>query len=623
MMAREPAARPDLTSLSRQLEAVHLQLAAPRKQLRRLLTVMAAFLTVAVGVALLIFRPLGLSPRSGAEKSVAVLPFENLSENQEKAYLADGVQDDVLTSLAKIKDLKVISRTSTMSYRNKAERNLKSIAKELSVAHVLEGSVRQVGNRVLINVQLIEAASDHHLWAESYNRSVDQIFAVRSEIAEKVASALRASLTPEETLALKKVPTSNEKAYDLFLRAEYLAQIARHTGSSATLPEAVELYRQAIAEDPQFALAYARLSSVEGWLRLFGGVTLDVSPEQPRLDAEKALALQPDLAEAHTALAHCAWDRFDYPRALEHLTRAQALAPQNARVYAMLGSTYARQIRFDEALPMYERATHYDPGNPSMFIDLAMNYWWAGRTDKVEAPLKRALALDPTADAAAIVLAQFLIVERGDVEGARRLLRRDDPYLAYTYTLTREYEAALRVIEELPADFIWSVQNGLSKEELLGLYLHAAGQVERARPFLEAGRARWIAVLEDSTVGGQAATDNLVTLASIENALGHRTAAVQLADRAAQSDYAARSSRDRPDYLGRFAEIYAQAGSHDRAIELISELMTSRLGFISVSPITLRLDPVWDPLRDDPRFQALLKEYPAKGAKSPGSPTSP
>jgi serine/threonine-protein kinase len=470
---------------------------------------------------------------------------------------------------------------------------------------------------------LIEAASDHHLWAETYNRAVDQILAVRSEITEKVASALHANLSPEEMLALKRVPTQNEKAYDLFLRAEHLARVASHTPSSGTLPEAFELYRQAIAEDPQFALAYARRSSVGGLLRSNPGAASAVAPEQPQIDAEKALALQPDLPEAQLALAYCALDRFDYPNALEHLARAQALAPQSAEVYATLGATYARQMRFEEAFPMYERATHYDPGNARMFIDLGRQYWWAGRIDQVEAPLKRAIALDPTADLAAWKLAEFLIAERGDVEGARRYLRNDKPSLAYSYMLTREYETALRLFGELPADFVWVAFNGLTKDEMLGLFLHAAGHVERARPLLEAARNRWVTVLEDPTIEGRALVRNLVTLASIENALGNPAAALQLVKRAEQSDHFTRNLRDRQSWLGQFAEVYAQGGDHGRALEIISEVLKTRPGFTPITPAMLRLDPIWDPLRGDPRFHALLEQYPLEKFESRENPSSP
>ncbi|MBD0327866.1 MAG: hypothetical protein ICV68_15645 [Pyrinomonadaceae bacterium] len=482
--------------------------------------------------------------------------------------------------------------------------------------------MRQIGNRVVVNVQLIETKSDHLFWAESYDRSIENIFAVRSEVAEKVASVLDATLSPEETVALKKLPTQNEKAYDLFLRAEHLARVARHTSSMATLPEAFELYRQAIAEDPQFALAYARRSTVAGLLRSSPGAASEVAPEQPLLDAERALTLQPDLPEAHLALADSALNRFDYPNALEHLARAQGLAPQNAEVYAMLGFTYALQMRFGEAIAMYERATHYDPGNVRMFTSLGLQLWWAGRTDEVEAPLRRAHQLDPTSDTAALKLAAFLIAERGDIEGARRILRRDKAWLAYSYILTRDYETALRLCEELPADFIWAAYNGLTKDEMLGLFRHAAGQVDRARPLLEAARTRWVAVLANPTVEGVALTYNFLTLARIENALGNRAAALQLVDRAAQSEFFTRSPLGRLNWLGLIAEIYVQAGDHDRAIETIAEVLKSRPTFSPITPHLLRLDPVWDPLRGDPRFQALLEQYPVTAVAKSGSDKS-
>ena len=225
----------------------------------------------------------------------------------------------------------------------------------------------------------------------------------------------------------------------MFLRAEHLARVARHNTARATLPEALNSTDKRLQKIRSSRSHMLGAQPSPRGTQIIPGAASDVAPEQPQIDAEKALALQPDLPEAHLALAHCASDRFDYPNALEHLARAQALAPQSAEVYAILGSTYALQMRFEEAVRMsQERATHYDPGNARMFINLSNVYWWAGRIDKVEAPLKRAIVLDPTADAASFTLAEFLIFERGDIEGARKLLRRDKPSLAYSYIFTRE-----------------------------------------------------------------------------------------------------------------------------------------------------------------------------------------
>jgi tetratricopeptide (TPR) repeat protein len=255
-----------------------------------------------------------------------------------------------------------------------------------------------------------------------------------------------------------------------------------------------------------------------------------------------------------------------------------------------------------------ERVAQYDPGNPKVFFDNAITFLWAGRNDKVQPALERALTLDPTYEAAAGMLAEFLIKERGDVEGARRLLRGRGPesqvILAWTYLLTREYDKAIRLIEELPADF--STTRGpteWSKAELLGVFLDWAGHDQRARPLLEPARDRVIALLADETLDAPVVEGHLYRLAYFELALGNDDAAVQAAERLAQSS---RRPINRLYDRGWLAEIYARAGRSDEAIALISEFLKSPSVFSSVSPHTLRLDPLWDAIRDDPRFQKLV-----------------
>ena len=574
----------------------------------RLTAVTAALLALAAIVAgiAMFSRDRVRSTLSAPEKSIAVLPFENRSEDKANAYFADGIQDEILTRLAKIADLKVISRTSTEKYRNRPG-NLKTVAEELGVVALLEGSVQKAGGKVRVVVQLIAAKSDHHLWAETYDRSLDDIFAVQSEIAGAVASALRANLTPQESVALKSAPTNNQTAYDLFLRAEYFFRIAHASFAIANLPEAVELYRQALAEDTRFALAYARLSFAESFLRWLGGAPKDGSPDQSRANAEKALALQPDLMEAHLALAYCDYyGRLDYAHALEDLSRAQALAPNNAEVLDALGNVYRRQLRFDEAIAAMERAAQYDPVNSNLFFNLAATYWWAGRNDKVQATYERSLALDPDNEGSIRFFARFLLEQRGDVEGARKLLRSRpnlQTELAETYWFTRDYESAIRLIENLPDSnaFLRDAKDGL-----LGVYLQRAGQQERARPLLEAARDRQIALLADKTISPRQVIFISIYLAQIELGLGHRDAAIHIAERGAQSDAVTHDPIQGASYRGALAGIYAEAGRNDQAIALISELLKSSQGFSGITPHTLRLDPTWDPLRNDPRFQKLV-----------------
>ena len=290
----------------------------------------------------------------------------------------------------------MISRTSTEKYRGRPI-NLKTVGEELGVTALLEGSVQKSGGKVRVTVQLIEARSDHPLWAESYDRSLEDIFTVQSEIAGQVASALYPRLTPQESVALKSVPTRNQKAYHLFLRGEHFLRTGLANFRAPDVLTATEFYRQAVTEDAQFALAYAQLSFAESFLYWVGADPPGDPPAQAaRVHADKAAALAPDLLEAHLSLAYCDfWGRLDYPSALEHLTRARALAPQSADVLAAFGLVYGRQLRFDDAIAAYQRAVQYDPGNSKLIDNLAYTYWSAGRFEMVPPTCERALVVDP------------------------------------------------------------------------------------------------------------------------------------------------------------------------------------------------------------------------------------
>src|SRR5713226_9400402 len=321
-----------------------------------------------------------LLPRASAhkiDKSIAVLPFQNLSDEKENAYFADGMQDDILTNLSKISDLKVISRTSVMSYRGDGVRNAREIGKALGVATLLEGSVRRAGNRVRVSVQLINASNDEHIWAEDYDRDLTDVFAIQTDLAQKIASALQAKLSPNEKARLDRRPTQDPDAYHLFIQAHDYAN--RMDMFRDTSLKAEPLFEQAIKLDPNFALAFSGLSMVESWVYH----SFDPVParrEKARLNADEALRLQPDLPEGHLALGFSYYygDR-DYERALAEFEIAKRGLPNEAQAYMAIGAIQRRQGRWVESTANLEKAAELDPKNGSVLLNLAYNYM-AGHT---------------------------------------------------------------------------------------------------------------------------------------------------------------------------------------------------------------------------------------------------
>src|SRR2546428_2935560 len=330
---------------------------------------------IAIGVIISAAAGFFLLPRASArkiDKSIAVLPFQNLSNEKDNTYFADGMQDDILTNLSKIGDLKVISRMSVMSYRGDGVRNAREIGKALGVATLLEGSVRRVGNRVRVNVQLINAETDEHIWAEDYDRDLTDVFAIQSDLAEKIASTLRAKLSPSEKARLDRRPTQNSDAYLLFIQAEPYA-----TGPdmfSDASRKAEQLYEQAIKLDPNFAAAFACLSMVESWAFHTFDPTL-ARRERARLTADQALHLQPDLPEGHLALGFSYYygDR-DYDRALAEFEIAKRGLPNEAQAYMAIGAIQRRQGKWKESTANFEKSVELDPKNGSVLLNLAYNY---------------------------------------------------------------------------------------------------------------------------------------------------------------------------------------------------------------------------------------------------------
>src|ERR1700756_3133268 len=313
----------------------------------------------------------GVSARK-IDKSIAVLPFQNLSDEKENAYFADGIQDDILTNLSKIGDLKVISRMSVMSYRGDGARNAREIGKALGVAALLEGSVRRAGNRVRVNVQLINANNDEHIWAEDYDRDLTDVFAIQTDLAQKIASSLQAKLSANEKERLDRRPTQNSDAYLLFIQAHDYANRPDHFRDTSLKAE--DLFQQAIKLDPKFAAAFAGLSMVQSWI-YHSFDPLPARREKARTAANEALRLQPDLPEAHLALGFSYYygDR-DYERALAEFEIAKRGLPNEAQAYMAIGAIQRRQGRWVESTANLEKAAELDPKNSLVLLNLGYNY---------------------------------------------------------------------------------------------------------------------------------------------------------------------------------------------------------------------------------------------------------
>src|ERR1043166_5608882 len=383
---------------------------------------------IGIGVIISVGAGFFLLPRVSArkiDKSIAVLPFQNLSDERENAYFADGIQDDILTNLSKIGDLKVISRMSVMSYRGDAWRNARDIGKALGVATLLEGSVRRIGNRVHVNVQLINASNDEHIWAEDYDRDLTDVFAIQTDLAERIASALQAKLSPNEKARLDRRPTQNPDAYLLFVQAHDYA--SRREMFHDTSLKAEPLFEQAIKLDPNFALAFAGLSMVESWLYH----TSDPVParrEKARLNADEALRLQPDLPEGHLALGFSYYygDR-DYERALAEFEIARRGLPNESQAYFAIGSIQRRQGKWAESNANLEKAASLDPKNAKVLMNLCFSYMAQRDFETASKVLDRVIAASPQSFQTNILKAFMAAQWKGDLNAAEKVFSSIQP----------------------------------------------------------------------------------------------------------------------------------------------------------------------------------------------------
>jgi serine/threonine-protein kinase len=542
-----------------------------------------------------------------------VLPFQNLSDEKENAYFADGMQDDILTNLSKIGDLKVISRMSVMSYRD-GTRNAREIGKVLGVATLLEGSVRRSGNRVRVNVQLINANNDEHIWAEDYDRDLTDVFAIQTDLAQKIAAALQAKLSPNESARLDRKPTTDTDAYLLYVQAHDYAN--RPDRLRDTSLKAEELYEKAIKLDPNFALAFAGLSLIESWM-FHSFEPTPARREKAHFNADEALRLQSDLPEGHLALgfAYYYGDR-DYQRALTEFEIAKRDLPNQVDAYLAIAAIQRRQGKWAESNANFEKSASLDPKNENVLFNLGVNYMAQRDFETADKILDRAIAADPQSIGAHGMKSALAVAWKGDIGFAENQLSHVPPGFdpeglitaarIWVLTLQRKFAEALQVAQQFRGEtFIYPERGPCPKAFLEGsLYLHQ-GDKEKAHAAFEQARIVAERLVRDAPDD----PGRHAQLGAVLAGLGRKEDAINEGKKAVELLPESEDAFDGPQATAGLAEIYAWVGEHDQALRLLDHLLNVPSG---LTVWNLKLDPAWDPLRKDPRFQALIDKYPTK-----------
>ena len=575
------------------------------------------------------FRNASSSAGKLSAKSIAVLPFENLSADKDNAYFATGMQDEILTRLAGIRDLKVISRSSTEQYASRPP-NLKIVAEQLGVATVLEGSVQKAGAAVHINVQLLDARSDSHLWAESYDRDLKDVFGVQRDVAEKVADALKAQLLPAESARIASVPTRNPEAYDLYLRANAHFQRAYDQSALASreLPPAIDLYQQALRKDPGFALAAAMLAQAH--MRAYWLIPdhSEARLASAKTAADQALALQPDLGEAHVALGtYWYYGHRDYAQALQQLDLARKSLPNNANGELYVGAILRRQGQWSDALIHMQRAIVLDPRSSLSIDQLAVAYQSLRRYAEADQVFARAVAVtqDPTDEQ--ITQAYNTVVWKGDLAPLRAALGSltagSDDYSGNAWSFfqlgwwSRDYPVAVKTAKTDTAPN-WTGQSNeaLPRHLYLAWAYQAAGDNIKAQPLYAEVRTQMQAALQQRPDD----PDLHLALGLAAAGLGLKDEAVREGRKATTLIPVSRDAYSGPGYLGYLAQLYVRLGENDQALDTLRQLLAVPSSGVAISPALLKLDPVWDPLRKDPRFEKLIAHGEAAQAQDQTRP---
>jgi TolB-like protein/Tfp pilus assembly protein PilF len=547
------------------------------------------------------------------QKSIAVLPFENLSDDKNATYFADGIQDEILTKLASIADLKVISRISTAKYKSKPE-DLKTVSQQLGAANVLEGSVQKAGGKVRVNVQLIDARADSHLWAKTYDRDLADVFAIQSEVAQEIADSLKAKLSPAEASTLASAPTKDTQAYDLFLKGEFEQRVANNNFRPESFDQAEAWYKQAIARDPDFALAIAQLVIC----RLRHHWLTDPLSESELMEAgrlaKQALTLAPDLAEAHVALGVFHYYGFrEYQPALTEFQRAIKLQPNNSLAPQFIAYVHRRQGKWDLAMDEMKRSMELNPRDPNLAGVLAETHVFLRSWKEAEDPVRRALTIDPHEATAMRMLLLSSLNRTGNAQEPIRLLATfpsDNLLLpnsgtydmvigtrSEVFVLGRDFKAASKAWESGIAAATNERQRCAAKATLRFLAGDIAGaqaDAEKARKLLEAR-------LREHPKDFR----SLKGLSWVYLVLNRKTDAINIARQTLELLPPERDAVLGSGNLAGLTEIQAQAGSTTEAVQNLKKLLSIPAGE-TISIARLKIDPMWDPIRNDPGFQQLL-----------------
>jgi serine/threonine protein kinase/Tfp pilus assembly protein PilF len=559
------------------------------------------------------------------DRSIAVLPFENLSSDKENAFFTDGVQDEILTDLAKIADLKVISRTSVMQYKSGVARNLRKIGEELGVAHVVEGSVQRAGNKVRVNAQLIDARNDAHLWAQTYDRDVADVFAIQSEIAKAIADQLRARLSPAEKDAIEQRPTSDLIAFDQYSRAKTLIlTTSLNVSRDKSFTEAIELLNHAVARDPSFYAAFCQLVWAHDSLYTVLGDHTPARLAAAEAALQRAIELRPNAAETHLARAWHLYLAFrNYKGALSELEAARAGLPNDPRIPEMTGFILRRQGKHEEGIRASEQAVALDPRNPFTLSQLSLSYTYLRRYLETKATYQRVVEITPDDVGAASNLAFVDFNWRADTAPFHQFinqLRSERPASVVDAAdnwfmcalAERDWPAAEQALTALGSNPI--LADGavvLSRQFGEGLLARAMHDEAHARKAFTAARLEQEEVVQKQKDYGPV----LSVLGLIDAALGNKEAALQEGRRAMELLPVQKDSLVGQRLVAYFALIAAWAGEKDLALRQLASAAPTAGGADLASYGTLKLSPFWDPLRGDPRFEAIVQRFAPTASK--------